>query len=228
MMLRTITVGASILVSATASAGPVMSGAIWGGGNPGPSDNRLSAISATGGSGGGTTGGGLGRASLGVQLLEVEGGFQIRVSGDGKHVNDNVGSTTAFTSDAFGSFEGIVLALDQPASFSISASGSAVTWSGQWVYDLVFARLIPIAGTMTGDETSGELTIGTYSLEAWVGGFGSGGSAPRFTGANQYFDGIESSGFTWTLNLMTIPAPGALAICGLGGPLAGSRRRNRG
>jgi formylglycine-generating enzyme required for sulfatase activity len=189
----------------SARADVTLSGAVWAGGYPNGID-QLTILDADGGSGSGSTGGGLGRAWINVTRAELGVTQRIVCSGRAGHPDPGNGHTSGYSSEASGqTFRGIVIAVSTPSLFRISSCASATTWSGDREPIQPF-RLTAITGAFTGDGITGSMQPGTYLLEFYVGGFAP-GAMPDIPDAVKagYGElaelGVKGAGGAWILDL---------------------------
>jgi hypothetical protein len=208
-----------------------MSGHIWGGGFPGPSNESFTPIGNQGGTGGGTTGGGFGSASISVAVDTIGTTTNIVLSGSANHPDANNGHTTAFTRNpnTFQS-QGLLISLDQAMDFSIINSSFATSFApGFGPVTITPARLTAVSGSVdSSDGLSGRLAAGTYLLDIYITAFADDFGSPSWSGYQPLVDagnGVQSSTLAWSLNMTAVPAPGGVVVGALA--LMGCSRRRR-
>jgi len=134
-------------------------GSITGAGFPEPLVVTGGAVTASGGSGGGQTGGGLvGSATLQAQQSPGSGSsFTVSLTGTATHSNDQFGFTAAYTDTE------IVLHLTQPMSFSVTNTSTIGLTA---INPVVFRS---ISGNIGGNvNTNGSLAAGDYGITGVV------------------------------------------------------------
>ena len=222
------------LVAQSAAGGFSLSGHIWGGGFPGPSSEAFSQINSQGGSGGGTTAGGFGRAGMTVVVLAEGGGASIRVTGSATHPDEFNGHSSSYTRnpDTF-SPEGLLLTIEGESDFAITNSSFASPFPSQFTsmgfFGITPARLTAVSGTITStDGLSGRLSAGTYRLDLFISAFGSPNYLPEWAGYQSILDldqGVQSASMNWTLSMTPVPAQGPLAVAAVSVRILRRRRR---
>lgn len=218
----------SLGLAGVAAAQPVgasfTSGLINGAGFPEPLATSPGAMTATSGSGGGSTGGGLpngGEAIAAASFTVLPGSTRLRVLGSSEHMNSN-GYTSAFSQNT------IIFELTEAANYTIANTSTLTDFNTGNLVPLNPVILSALTGTITGDSISGSLEPGTYSLQFAV----MAGSASAFPTFDANYAGYTEFGFDerfssasvdWRMDLVAVPAPGT--ACLLGGLLLVSRRR---
>jgi hypothetical protein len=232
MRISLASAAAAAVISTFASADLSMSGYLWGGGFPGPSNETVTELDSQGGTGGGTTGGGLGESSISVAVNTSGATTTLALSGFARHPDSGAGHTTAFSSDrdGFGS-EGLLITLDQAMDFSIINSSFATSFApGFGPVSITPARLTAVSGFVdSSDGLSGRLAAGTYLLDIFISGFAFDGfNVPSWAGYQPLIEagnGVEFSNLNWSLNMTAVPAPGGVVVGALA--LMGCSRRRR-
>jgi hypothetical protein len=250
----------TLVVVATANAAVSLSGALalrgFVDGQSGPDDPGQSsfisyAIGSQGGSGSGSTGGGVGRAALDMYLTQVGTGTRLRALGFARHefnpfTFDYREEFTAIgTATASGGWSDLQLSISETVRFEISNASEAFVESesfgsffgGTWV-DVNPARLTALGGgTITFDEgstTSGVMTAGTYALDFWIGAFGTdylargaiaNAIAPGWSNVDLGSRFATASFADWSITMTAIPAPGAAGLLVMASGLRLRRRR---
>lgn len=222
------------LIAQSAAGGFSLSGHIWGGGFPGPSQESFSAINSQGGSGGGTTAGGFGRAGMTVSVALAGEAASIRVTGGAQHPDESNGHSSSYTRnpDTF-SPEGLLLTIADESDFAITNNSFASPFPSQFTstgfFGITPARLTAVSGTITStDGLSGRLSAGTYRLELFISAFGFPSYLPEWAGYQSILDldrGVQSASMDWTLSMTPVPAPGPLAVAAVSVSILRRRRR---
>lgn len=222
------------LVAQSAAGGFSLSGHIWGGGFPGPSQESFSAINSQGGSGGGTTAGGFGRAGMTVSVALAGEAASIRVTGGAQHPDESNGHSSSYTRnpDTF-SPEGLLLTIADESDFAITNNSFASPFPSQFTstgfFGITPARLTAVSGTITStDGLSGRLSAGTYRLDLFISAFGFPSYLPEWAGYQSILDldrGVQSASMDWTLSMTPVPAPGPLAVAAVSMSILRRRRR---
>lgn len=222
------------LIAQSAAGGFSLSGHIWGGGFPGPSQESFSAINSQGGSGGGTTAGGFGRAGMTVSVALAGEAASIRVTGGAQHPDESNGHSSSYTRnpDTF-SPEGLLLTIADESDFAITNNSFASPFPSQFTstgfFGITPARLTAVSGTITStDGLSGRLSAGTYRLDLFISAFGFPSYLPEWAGYQSILDldrGVQSASMDWTLSMTPVPAPGPLAVAAVSMSILRRRRR---
>lgn len=222
------------LVAQSAAGGFSLSGHIWGGGFPGPSSEAFSQINSQGGSGGGTTAGGFGRAGMTVSVALSGEAASIRVTGGAQHPDESNGHSSSYTRnpDTF-SPEGLLLTIADESDFAITNNSFASPFPSQFTstgfFGITPARLTAVSGTITStDGLSGRLSAGTYRLDLFISAFGFPSYLPEWAGYQSILDldrGVQSASMDWTLSMTPVPAPGPLAVAAVSVRILRRRRR---
>ena len=222
------------LIAQSAAGGFSLSGHIWGGGFPGPSQESFSAINSQGGSGGGTTAGGFGRAGMTVSVALAGEAASIRVTGGAQHPDESNGHSSSYTRnpDTF-SPEGLLLTIADESDFAITNNSFASPFPSQFTstgfFGITPARLTAVSGTITStDGLSGRLSAGTYRLDLFISAFGFPSYLPEWAGYQSILDldrGVQSASMDWTLSMTPVPAPGPLAVAAVSVRILRRRRR---
>jgi hypothetical protein len=222
------------LIAQSAAGGFSLSGHIWGGGFPGPSQESFSAINSQGGSGGGTTAGGFGRAGMTVSVALAGEAASIRVTGGAQHPDESNGHSSSYTRnpDTF-SPEGLLLTIADESDFAITNNSFASPFPSQFTstgfFGITPARLTAVSGTITStDGLSGRLSAGTYRLDLFISAFGFPSYLPEWAGYQSILDldrGVQSASMDWTLSMTPVPAPGPLAVAAVSVSILRRRRR---
>ena len=224
MTSRIIALFASAVISVAAHADFSLSGHVWGGGFPGPSEESFSPINSQGGTGGGTTAGGFGRASVTVETAQSATASTIRLRGSAGHPDASVGHTSAYTRDP-STFDpqGLLLTLTSAANFSMANSSTATTFESAGsseTFGITPVRLTAVSGVITStDGLTGSLSEGTYRLEIVVAAFARGNAEylPSWAGYQDVVDtelGAASAKLDWTLSMTPLTCPGDLNLSG--------------
>lgn len=250
--------GAALAVSLSAWAGVSLSGSLalrgfvsgqFGPDNPsgeGQSSFLSYAVGSQGGSGSGSTGGGVGRAAMDIYLMQTTTTTRLRALGFARHDFDaSTGGSThqefsaIGTANATGEWSAMQFTVTEDVRFTIENRTEAYVETlfgsgGEWSpVDPAYLSSVG-TGSITYDEgstVSGIMTAGTYSLDLWIGAFGfdNDGIADAIrpgwqaaTGSN--FRRVSASLADWSLTMTVVPAPGAagLLLVAFGNP---SRRR---
>lgn len=229
-----IAIPLAALIAHAAAADLTLSGHIWGGGFPGPSQESFSAINSQGGSGGGTTAGGFGRAGMTVSVALAGEAASIRVTGSAQHPDDSNGHSSSYTRnpETF-SPEGLLLTIEGESDFAITNNSFASPFPSQFTstgfFGITPARLTAVSGTITStDGLSGRLSAGTYRLDLFISAFGSPSYLPEWAGYQSILDlgqGVQSASMDWTLSMTPVPAPGPLAVAAVSVKILRRRRR---
>lgn len=229
-------VAATIVLSAAALAQPgspqITGGLIRPNGFPDPLvASGPGTMTATGGSGGGSTGGGVFPPIVGLAEATITAGgtaieSTIALSGRASHPNIGV-FLDGFTGAA--SAQEIIFSLSSPVTFSVTNSSTVSNLAVSYAINPVVLRAI--TGTITGDPTaSGSMTEGTYGIRFAIAA-GSRSGLNSVIGSNVNYAPFASlpndfylfGTLNWQLNM--VPAPGAGAAMVLGGMIALRRRR---
>ncbi|MBM4100187.1 MAG: hypothetical protein FJ260_09595 [Planctomycetes bacterium] len=231
-----IAIPLAALIAHAAAAGLSLSGHIWGGGFPGPSQESFSAINSQGGSGGGTTAGGFGRAGMTVAVALAGEAASIHVTGSAQHPRGGNGHSSSYTRnpETF-SPEGLLLTIDGESDFAITNNSFAIPFLSQFMstgfFEITPARLTAVSGTITStDGLSGRLSAGTYRLDLFISAFGFPSYLPEWAGYQSILDlgrGVQSASMSWTLSMTPVPAPGPLAVAVAAVSVKVLRRRSR-
>ncbi len=202
--------------SSLAKADVTLSGTVWGGGFPGPSVQQFTTLDADGGSGSGSTGGGLGGARVDIGRTQFGTTQRIACIAWARHPDSNNGHSSVMTREqSTFNFKGIEISVPSSSQYRISSCGSAWTFNGATVAVRPF-RLTAITGSIAGDGTAGTLQPGTYRLEFYVGGFSTmpsevppavaAGYEEVFQLDEPYVESVRAS---WILDLSPVTAPAA-------------------
>lgn len=184
------------------------------------------AMSSQGGSGSGSTGSGVGRAALDMTLSNTGNETRLRAIGFARHdFNLSTGGadqdefTAIGTSDPLGQWSGLRLTISESVRFAITNRSEAFAFN-QW-NAVDPSRLTALdQGSIAYDEgstVSGVMTAGTYSLDFWIGAYGSSmdGVADSVRAGwptPSFFGSVTSAHADWTITMTAVPAPGAAAL----------------
>jgi formylglycine-generating enzyme required for sulfatase activity len=206
------------MVSIPARADVTLSGTVWGGGFPGPSVEQFTTLDADGGSGSGSTGGGLGGARINIGRTQFGTTQRVACTAWASHPDPENGHSSVMPLEqSTFSFKGIELVVPASLQYRVSSCGTAFTSNGSWVTVRPF-RLTAITGSIGGDGITGTLQPGTYRLEFYVGGFSAFNMPSQVpsevaAGYDEVFKladpGVQSVSASWILDLSPVTVPAA-------------------